>query len=143
MQAQMLAPAAALVAWTLIMMLWMMATRLPALGKAGINLQKAPPGGRGQDLDGQLPANVNWKAHNYVHLLEQPTLFYAAVAIIAIVGPGPHDAWWAWGYVIFRVAHSLWQATVNRIPLRFTLFLLSTVCLVALAIRALSLTLVA
>ena len=140
MQAQMLAPAAVLVAWTLIVMLWMMATRLPALAKTGIDLKQAKPGGRGQDLEGVLPDQVNWKAHNYTHLMEQPTLFYAAVVIVAVLGASNIDVLAAWGYVGFRIVHSLWQGTVNRIPVRLSLFGLATLCLITLTVRALLLT---
>jgi len=141
MQAQMLAPAAVLVVWTLIVMFWMMATRMPALAKSGIDLKQAKPGGRGQNLEGFLPDSVNWKAHNYSHLLEQPTIFYPAVVIIALLGASPTDVKLAWAYVALRIVHSIWQATVNRIPVRLALFALATFCLIALAIRALMLTL--
>jgi hypothetical protein len=132
-----LAPAAVLVLWSLIMLLWMAATRFPAMAKSGMDLSKSPPGGRGQDLDAVLPANVNWKSHNYAHLMEQPTLFYAVVAILAIAGAGAGvNAQLAWAYVIIRIAHSLWQSLVNTIPVRFSLFLVSTGCLLVLAINA-------
>ena len=143
MQAQMLAPAAALVAWTLIVMFWMMATRLPALAKTGIDLKSAKPGGRGQDLEGVLDDRINWKAHNYMHLLEQPTLFYAAAVIIALLGASATDVLVAWGYVGLRILHSVWQATVNKIPVRLLLFALATACLITLAIRAIMLTMFA
>ncbi|ABD26229.1 conserved hypothetical protein [Novosphingobium aromaticivorans DSM 12444] len=140
MQAQILMPAAVLVLWSIVMLFWMAFTRLPALTKLG-GLGKAKPGGRGQDLEGVLPDEINWKAHNYAHLMEQPTLFYATVAILAIQGAaGPLDVGLAWAYVVLRVIHSVWQATVNRVPVRFSLFLLSTTCLIVLAIRALGAT---
>ena len=135
MQAQILAPGAALVLWTIVMLFWMAATRLPAIAKNG-GLGAAKPGGRGQDLEGVLPDQINWKSHNYSHLLEQPTLFYATLATLAILGAHEHDVLFAWGYVGLRVAHSLWQATVYTIPVRFTLFNLSTLCLLVLAVRA-------
>jgi hypothetical protein len=140
MQAQILAPAAVLVAWSLVMLVWMAATRLPALSAIG-GIGKAKPGGRGQDLEGVLPDAINWKAHNYAHLMEQPTLFYATVVIIAMLGATATDVALAWGYVAVRMVHSLWQATVNRVPVRFALFAVSTGCLIALAVRALALTL--
>lgn len=143
MQAQVLAPAAVLVLWSLVMLFWTAGTRLGAMKHAGGGLDKAKPGGRGQDLEGVLPDNINWKAHNYTHLMEQPTLFYATVAILAIMGPVQHDVLFAWGYVALRIVHSLWQATVNTIPVRFTLFLLSTFCLIILALHAAKLTLLA
>lgn len=142
MQAQMLAPAAVLVAWSLIMMLWMAGTRLPAMSKMG-GVGKAKPGGRGQDLEGVLDDRINWKAHNYAHLMEQPTLFYAVSVIIALLGAGAGDVLAAWIYVALRIAHSLWQATVNIVSIRFLLFLASSLALIYLAYRALALTLFA
>lgn len=143
MQAQVLAPAAVLVVWTLIMLMWMAATRLPPLFKAPGGLGAAKPGARGVDLEGVLPDSVQWKSHNYTHLLEQPTLFYATVVILAVVGASQLDVTLAWAYVAIRVVHSLWQALVNTVPVRFTLFNLSTLCLLVLAIHAVQVTLAA
>lgn len=140
MQAQMLAPAAVLIAWSLVMLFWTAGTRFPAMSKSGMDVSKAKPGGRGQDLEGVLPDKVQWKAHNYAHLMEQPTIFYPAVVIIALLGAGPIDTLAAWIYVALRIIHSLWQATVNVVAIRFMLFLLSTLALVYLAYRAVMLT---
>jgi len=138
-----LAPAAALVAWTLFMLLWLVLTRLPAMHRAGVNLFGTLPGSRrGADLDGVLPDRVMWKSHNYTHLHEQPTLFYAVVAILAIEGGyAVLDVRLAWAYVAFRVAHSLVQAVINYVPLRFALFGGGTLCLLGLVYSALRLTL--
>ena len=143
LQAQLLAPAAVLILWTLLMLIWLAATRLPPMFKQPGGLGAAKRGGRGADLEGVLPDSVQWKSHNYTHLLEQPTLFYATLAILAILGPQEHDVLFAWAYVALRIAHSLWQALVNSVPVRFVLFNLSTVCLVVLAISAARLTLFA
>ncbi|WP_128892361.1 MAPEG family protein [Erythrobacter sp. HKB08] len=141
MQAQILAPAAVLVVWSIIMLFWMAGTRLPAISKAGTGLADAKPGGRGQDLEGVIPDKINWKAHNYAHLMEQPTLFYATVVILAIMGAGQWDVLFAWAYVALRIIHSIWQATVNVVKVRFLLFLISTIALTILAVRALIATL--
>ncbi|MHA6317609.1 MAPEG family protein [Altererythrobacter sp. CAU 1778] len=143
MQAQILAPAAVLIAWSLVMLLWMAGTRLPALSKATGGIGKAKPGGRGQDLEGVLDNRINWKAHNYAHLMEQPTLFYAVVVIIAMMGGSDFDVFVAWIYVALRIVHSIWQAMVNIVSIRFMLFVVSTIALVVLAWRALALTLFA
>ena len=140
MLAQMLAPAAVLVAWSIVILFWMAFTRLPALGKAG-GLGNAKPGGRGQDLEGVLPDRINWKSHNYAHLMEQPTLFYAVSVIIALMGAGAVDVVFAWFYGGLRIVHSIWQVTVNVVKVRFLLFLASTAALIYLAYRALALTL--
>ncbi len=143
MQAQMLAPAAVLVLWSLIMLNWLALSRLPPLFKQPGGLAATKKGGRGSDLEGVLPESVQWKSHNFTHLMEQPTIFYAAVTIIAIMGPGEVDVLLAWAYVALRIVHSLWQALVNTVPVRFTLFLVATVCLLVLTIRAVMITLFA
>ncbi|SFP37321.1 MAPEG family protein [Qipengyuania nanhaisediminis] len=143
MQAQMLAPAAVLIAWSLIMLLWMAFTRFPAMKKSGMDLGNAKPGGRGQDLEGVLPDKVQWKSHNYAHLMEQPTIFYPAVLIIALLGGTGVDALVAWIYVGLRIIHSVWQATVNTVSVRFPLFVLATIALGYLASRAVALTMFA
>jgi hypothetical protein len=141
LQAQILAPAVVLVLWTLVMLVWMAATRLPPIFKQPGGMGAAKPGGRGQDLEGVLPDSVQWKSHNYTHLLEQPVLFYAIVGVLAILGPHEHDVLFAWGYVALRIVHSIWQATINTVTVRFTLFMLSTLSLIMLALHAAKLTL--
>jgi hypothetical protein len=127
-----LKPVVALAAWTMVMWLWMYATRLPALARALPDMGTMT-GGTGRDLDQVLPREVQWKAHNYNHLHEAPTLFYAVALTLALIGKG--DGWAAtlgWLYVGLRVAHSLVQATTNRVPVRFGLFSLSSLVLIAL-----------
>ena len=137
MDTSILAPAAVLVVWSILMLIWMAATRLPAMSKIGIDISKAV-GGRGADIDPNVPPSVAWKSHNYAHLMEQPTIFYATVIILAIAGAvTPLLVSLAWGYTIIRILHSLWQATVNKVSIRFVLFLLSTICLTVLAVHAL------
>lgn len=136
MDTSILAPAAILVVWSLLMLFWMAGARLPAMSKAGIDLGTAV-GGRGVDIDPNVPPSVAWKSHNYAHLMEQPTIFYATVMILAIAGAAtPLLVSVAWAYTLLRVAHSIWQATINKVNIRFVLFLLSTLCLLFLAVHA-------
>ena len=137
MQAQMLAPAAVLVVWTLIVLLWIIPARFGAIAKVeDKTVFTGKAGGRGQDLEGLIPDKANWPAHNHTHLHEQPTLFYAISAILAIMGPAALDVTLAWVYVALRIAHSLWQILVNKLPVRFGLFLASTLVLIVLAVQA-------
>ena len=130
------APAIALVLWSLVMLAWLAVTRLPAMAQAGIDLTSIV-GSRGANLEGVIPDKVNWKAHNYAHLMEQPTLFYATVLILGVIGQGEGlNAQLAWAYVGLRVLHSIVQATWNRVAVRFTLFSLATAVLLVLAVRA-------
>jgi hypothetical protein len=136
MHSDILRPMVALIAWTLVMLGWMMATRLRALGAAGIGLGTLV-GTKASDADRTLPAKVQWKAHNHNHLMEQPTLFYAACTVLALSGTGDGiNAWIAWAYVGLRIAHSLVQALDNRVKSRFILFVLSSLALVALTLHA-------
>lgn len=132
-----LAPVVALVAWTLIVMAWMLITRIPAMKRAGITLGTARRGGRGANLDGVLPDDVQWKSHNYNHLMEQPTIFYAIALTLALLDMGQGiNLWLAWGYVGLRILHSIIQATVNVVLYRFTCFALSSFCLLGLTVHA-------
>jgi hypothetical protein len=83
-----------------------------------------------------LPAPVRWKADNYNHLMEQPTLFYAVTSTLALIGEGTGlNAGLAWLYVALRIVHSLVQATVNIVVLRFAIFMAASVVLLAMAVR--------
>jgi hypothetical protein len=121
----------------MVMWAWMLATRMGALKKMGVDISKVR-GTKPNMLDGVLPDKTMWVAHNYNHLMEQPTAFYAAALALALMGMGDGlNAWLAWGYVILRIVHSLVQATTNIVGIRFMLFVLSSLCLVALALHAL------
>jgi hypothetical protein len=136
-----LAPAAVLIMWSMIVMLWMVGTRFPAFARAGMDIFKAEPGSRYQDVEANLPAKVNWKSHNYTHLMEQPTLFYGVIAVLALSGAGVGvNVTIAWAYVVLRVCHSVWQGLINTIPVRVGLFTLSSLCLFALAVNAVRVT---
>ena len=135
-QHPLLAPIVALVLWTIVMMMWMAVVRFRAVRIAKVDLL-TNRGGRGQDLEGVLPPQANWPAHNYTHLLEQPTIFYAIVLALVVMGfEAEINVWLAWGYVGLRVVHSIVQATYNKVSHRFPLFLLSSLCLLGLAIHA-------
>jgi hypothetical protein len=128
-----LAPVLALVAWTLVMWLWMYATRIPAMKAAGIDPQEAAYPGTWAH---RLRPGVRSVADNYNHLHEQPTIFYALMFFAAMTGGGDGTSLaLAWGYVGLRVLHSLVQATFNRVVVRFSLFALGTLVLMAFAAR--------
>ena len=124
----------ALVAWAMVMWAWMYATRLPAIFRSRMKLDPYAP--RGEQMN-QLPPEVRWKADNYNHLMEQPTAFYAIVLALALLGEstGANVAL-AWTYVALRVVHSLVQALINKIELRFFLFVFSSLALIALTFNA-------
>lgn len=126
-----LQPVIALGLWTGVMWIWMYATRIPAMNKAGIDPQDAA-----HVTDMSLPSEISRIADNYNHLFEQPTLFYAIGIAIAVLGHGDATAvTCAWTFVILRVIHSLIQSTVNVVILRFSVFMLSWVALLVMTVR--------
>ncbi len=131
-----LKPAVLLMAWTMVMWLWMYATRIPAMGKARVDPDRLVNDPE-VTLDRALPPQVQWKAHNYNHLHEAPTVFYAVAIVLAIIGQGDGlNAQLAWAYLGLRVLHSLVQATVNKVIVRFAVFVLSSLVLAALILHA-------
>ena len=133
---QFIGPVLALIAWTLFILVWMYALRLPAMRKARMKLDPNAP--RGEQMS-QLPPHVRWKSDNYSHLLEQPTLFYALALSLALLGVQTQTSLTlAWVYVIVRIAHSLVQVLINRIELRFVLFVMSNIPLLWLTLIAVS-----
>ena len=133
--AQIVAPVIAMAGWTMLIWAWMLATRLPALSKAGVKLGKLR-GGTGRGAEGVVPDEVQWKAHNYNHLHEAPTVFYAVALALALIEQGDGlNAKIAWAYVALRIVHSIWQSTVNKVMPRFMLFALSSLCLMVLTLH--------
>jgi len=129
-----LAPVIALVLWSFVMWAWLYATRIPAIIKGKIVFDPHRPNA---EFHSQLPATVRWKADNYNHLMEQPTLFYAIALVLAVTGAdGALNTGLAWIYVGLRVVHSLVHALINVILIRFAIFMVASIVLLAMALRA-------
>ena len=128
-----LAPVVALVAWSIVMLIWLAVARSPYVRNRG----DIPDGTRGADLERRHPGKAHWPAHNYQHLMEQPTIFYAIVFVLVFMGfDAPINVWLAWAYVVLRIIHSIVQATVNVVRIRFLIFLAATLCLIGLTTHA-------
>ncbi len=113
-----------------------MALRYTHSGHRASKIVLNPEAPRGEQMS-ELPAHVRWKADNYNHLMEQPTLFYALALSLALLGEGGGiNLYLVWAYVIARVVHSLVQSLVNKIELRFLVFLLSNIPLMWLTLNA-------
>jgi hypothetical protein len=134
MRSPILVPLITLVLWSFVMWAWLYATRIPAITRNRIILD---PHRSKEEFNAQLPAEVRWKADNYGNLMEQPTLFYAVTLTLALLGEGAGlNTALAWLYVGLRIAHSLVQATINIIMLRFSIFMAASVVLLVLTVRA-------
>lgn len=126
-----LGPVVALVAWSIVMFFWLAIRRAPYVRG------RIPDGARGADIEREHPGPANWPAHNYQHLMEQPTIFYAIVFALILMGFDHRiNLYLAWGYVGLRIVHSIVQATVNVVRIRFLIFLLATLCLIGLTVHA-------
>jgi hypothetical protein len=134
MHSPLLAPIIALVLWSFVMCAWLYATRIQAIKKIGIVYDPHRPA---EAFHAQLPAEVRWKADNYNNLMEQPTLFYAVTLTLALLGAdAAFNVGLAWLYVALRIAHSLVQATINIVMLRFAVFMTATIVLLVMSLRA-------
>jgi hypothetical protein len=133
-----LKPVVALAIWTMVMWVWMYATRIPAItALPKSDDPNADVGWTGTKLEGLIKPSIQWKAHNYNHLHEAPTVFYAVALVLALIGQGDGiNLTIAWVYVGLRVAHSIFQSTVNKVTPRFALFALSSLALMMLVTHA-------
>ena len=132
----MVAPVLALIGWTFVMWVWMYATRIPAMQAAKVDMAELTRTGKKLEL----PAQVSRVADNYNHLHEQPTIFYALALAAQVAGAADSfSIGLAWTYVLLRIAHSCVQATVNIIPIRFTIFTLGSITLLILLVRTVTL----
>ena len=135
MTAEILKPVAILALWTMVMWVWMYITRIPAMNAAKVDPDELVKQG-GKSLDELLPAKAQWKAQNYNHLHEAPTVFYAVALALALMGEGNGlNATLAWAYVGLRIVHSIFQATINKVMIRFLIFALSSLVLIALVLH--------
>jgi len=129
-----LEPGVALVLWSFVMLGWLYAVRIPAIAGSKLVYDPNRPA---DEFHAQLPPTVRWKGDNYTHLMEQPTVFYPVVLMLALLGDGGGiNLILAWTYVALRVVHSLIQVLINKVMIRFAVFTLSSLVLLALAIRA-------
>jgi hypothetical protein len=130
-----IAPVIALVCWTLVVMTWLAYERVRNISR----LKLSPNAGKfARELNALMPDRAKQVSDNYIHLLEQPTLFYAVCLSLQFLGQGEHpiNIGFAWSYVSLRVLHTLTQTTFNDVRLRFSLFLLSSVFLIGLVTHA-------
>lgn len=134
------AAVAVLVLWTSVVLIWMVSTRWPAMKRSGNWGENIEVGARGHDFASFLPEKVMWKSHNYTHLLEQPSIFYAIAIIHGLMGSGVFDLALVWAYVLIRIIHSIWQGLINIVSVRAALFMLSDALLAILAVRVLVMT---
>ena len=118
---------------TVVITLWVLFTRIPAMYRLRIHPQKVQDTSKFKDL---LPPEISRIANNYNNLFEQPTLFYAVAIAIALLGHVDLiHVYCAWVYAVLRIIHSLVQATVDIVRIRFVVFALSWLVLTIMIVR--------
>ena len=84
-----------------------------------------------------IPEEINWSAYNFRNLFELPVLFYALCLYLYVSGSVDSIyVWSAWAYVALRALHSLEHCTRNIVKRRFAVYMLSSIVLWSLFIRA-------
>ena len=74
--------------------------------------------------------------NNLRNLTEFPPLFYIVIVLIMVFEKADQVfAIMAWAYVAFRVLHSLVHLTFNKVPVRFSMFFISHLLLLAFWLR--------
>ena len=84
-----------------------------------------------------IPEEVNWPSYNFRNLFELPVLFYVLCLYLFVTGSV--DTLFitcAWAYVALRAAHSLIHCTSNIVKRRFIAYMLSSIVLWFMFIRA-------
>ena len=132
----MLQPVLVLIAWSIVMLVWLYVRRLPMLFSIALSRPTLADG----EATRMLKPTVQWPADNYNNLMEQPTLFYALALGVYLSGQSNFDVeYLAWLYVALRITHSIIQATVNIVVIRFCLFVISSGVLAAMCFAAIRL----
>jgi hypothetical protein len=83
------------------------------------------------------PASVSNPSDNFKNLFEVPVLFYAiALYLFAVQQVDAVYVGAAWTFAAFRVLHSAVHCTINKVMVRFYLYLISTLAVWFMAGRA-------
>jgi hypothetical protein len=129
-----LAPVAALVGWTLFVLVFVPFRRFRAAFAGKVTARDFKFG-----ESANVPGDVTIPNRNFMNLLEAPVLFYVVcIALYVMHKADPGTVTLAWVYFGLRVAHSLVHLTYNRVMHRLAVYAASTVVLVTLWIRLLA-----
>ena len=82
-------------------------------------------------FDNGIPAKLQAVAQHYKNMFEMLVLFYLLCILLIITGSAaPLDIQLAWGFVIFRILHSLIRIPNTNVHPRFVFFIGSYIMLV-------------
>jgi len=134
-QSAIFGPVFATMLLTLVVWIYMYVRRIHFLTSSGIDSQDlAVPGALAQIS----PASISNPSDNLKNLFEMPVLFYAvALILFATSQVDAIHVVAGWTFVVFRTLHSAVHCTFNRVMLRFSLYLVSSLALWLMLVRAL------
>jgi hypothetical protein len=111
---------------TLVVWFYMYARRLTFIARHDLSPRDMTP----SELARLSPTQVANPSDNLKNLFEVPTVFYAVILYLYVTQQvESHYLWAAWIFFGFRVLHSVVHCTCNFIPLRFALYIISTLAL--------------
>jgi len=127
------APFFAMIALTFLVWVYMYSRRLPFLVRNKVDLDKVRPA----DIERLSPPELLNPSSNLKNLFEAPVIFYAVCIYLFVTGQ-VDEAYvtFAWIFVGFRVLHSVEHCTRNKVVIRFSLYMLSTIALWFIVFRA-------
>jgi hypothetical protein len=133
-QTAIFAPFFATMFLTMVVWIYMYARRIPFILGSGVTPGELSVPGRLAQIS---PPAVSNPSDNLKNLFEIPVLFYALALYLFVTQQV--DALYvgaAWVFVVFRVLHSAVHCTVNIVMVRFYLYLVSTLAVWFMLIRA-------
>ena len=118
---------------TLVVWCYMYARRLPFILRNNLSPQQMTP----SELARVSPPGVANPSDNLRNLFEVPTVFYAIVLYIYITQQTDSlHVLAAWLFFVFRVLHSAVHCSFNHVPSRFLLYVVSSLALWFMVLRA-------
>jgi hypothetical protein len=129
----MLTPVFALIALTFILLFWMSALRINAIGRGQVDPQALSL------REPNWPPRATQIGNAFHNQLETPLLFYVVTLLSLITNTADSILWvLSWMFVLSRVVHAYVHVTSNRIDRRGPLFLIGAVglCLMWIIVAA-------
>jgi len=126
-------PVFAMIFLTLGVWLYMYSRRIPFILANKLDLDRTTR----EEFIAMSPPAVRNPSDNLKNLFEIPVLFYALAFYLHASGQvDATNLVAAWVFVAFRLLHSMLHCTVNIVRLRFFLYLIATLAVWFIAIRA-------
>jgi len=118
---------------TLLVWLYMYVKRLAYIAANDVDIQSLPTP---EAIQANLPQSINNPSNNLKNLFELPVIFYALCLYLYLTAQtDPVHIFCAYTFFIGRSIHSVIQCTVNRVPYRFTAYLISSLALWVMVVR--------